>query len=111
MPRGGELGRTAMADRVRVPIVQVVMRRSRSGPFGLARVPRFAASRARRQGRHRMADRLEGKVALVTGSTAGCGEACARRFAAEGARVIVTGRSAERGERIAGEICAGGGEA
>lgn len=55
--------------------------------------------------------RLEGKVALVTGSTAGCGEASARRFAAEGARVIVTGRNAERGDRIAEEIRNAGGEA
>jgi 3alpha(or 20beta)-hydroxysteroid dehydrogenase len=33
---------------------------------------------------------LEGKVALVTGAGNGMGAACARRFAAEGARVIVT---------------------
>lgn len=55
--------------------------------------------------------RLEGKVALVTGSTAGCGEASARRFAAEGARVIVTGRNRERGEEISAQIRSGGGEA
>ena len=37
--------------------------------------------------------RLEGKVALVTGSTRGIGRATAVRFAAEGASVIVTGRT------------------
>jgi len=44
--------------------------------------------------------RLEGEVALVTGSTAGIGKAIALRFAAEGASVVVTGRDAERGARV-----------
>src|SRR4051812_39139714 len=39
---------------------------------------------------------LEDKVALVTGSTAGIGLAIATALAAEGARVIVNGRTAER---------------
>ena len=39
-----------------------------------------------------MARKLEGKVAVVTGGTSGIGLAAARRFAAEGARVFVTGR-------------------
>jgi NAD(P)-dependent dehydrogenase (short-subunit alcohol dehydrogenase family) len=39
-----------------------------------------------------MAGRLEGKVAVVTGGSTGIGFAVARRFAAEGARVYVTGR-------------------
>jgi hypothetical protein len=39
-----------------------------------------------------MARKLEGKVAVVTGGTTGIGLATARRFAAEGARVFVTGR-------------------
>lgn len=56
-------------------------------------------------------NRLAGRTALVTGSTAGCGEAIARRFASEGAKVIVTGRNRERGERIIGEIGADGGQA
>lgn len=33
--------------------------------------------------------RLEGKVALVTGAGSGFGEGMARRFVAEGARVVV----------------------
>ena len=44
--------------------------------------------------------RLDGEIALVTGSTAGIGKAIAIRFAAEGASVMVTGRDAERGEAV-----------
>jgi NAD(P)-dependent dehydrogenase (short-subunit alcohol dehydrogenase family) len=44
--------------------------------------------------------RLDGEVALVTGSTSGIGVHIARLFAAEGARVVVTGRDAERGARL-----------
>jgi NAD(P)-dependent dehydrogenase (short-subunit alcohol dehydrogenase family) len=39
-----------------------------------------------------MARRLSGKIAVVTGGTTGIGFASAKRFAAEGARVFVTGR-------------------
>jgi ketoreductase RED2 len=48
---------------------------------------------------------LDGKVALVTGSSSGIGEAVARSLAAEGARVVVNStRSVQAGERVAGEL-------
>ncbi len=43
---------------------------------------------------------LEGKVVLVTGATAGIGEAIACLFAAEGAQVVVHGRDVERGAAV-----------
>jgi ketoreductase RED2 len=48
---------------------------------------------------------LAGRVALVTGSTSGIGEAVARHYAAHGASVLVnSSRSVEAGERIAAEL-------
>ena len=48
--------------------------------------------------------RLKGKVAIITGGGTGIGAAVARRFAAEGARVVVMGRRRELLEPIAEEI-------
>lgn len=48
--------------------------------------------------------RLRDKVILVTGSTTGIGEATARRFVAEGARVVVHGLERELGEAVAREL-------
>jgi NAD(P)-dependent dehydrogenase (short-subunit alcohol dehydrogenase family) len=58
-----------------------------------------------------MTARLTGRTALVTGSTSGIGRAIATRFAAEGARVIVTGRRAEVGEKVVAAINEAGGSA
>jgi NAD(P)-dependent dehydrogenase (short-subunit alcohol dehydrogenase family) len=55
--------------------------------------------------------RLAGRVAWVSGGTSGIGEAVARLFAAEGARVAVVGRRQALARTIAGEIVESGGEA
>jgi A-factor type gamma-butyrolactone 1'-reductase (1S-forming) len=54
---------------------------------------------------------FEGKVALITGGTAGIGEATARRVASLGAKTVLVGRNEDDGQRIVSEILGDGAEA
>jgi NAD(P)-dependent dehydrogenase (short-subunit alcohol dehydrogenase family) len=47
---------------------------------------------------------LEGRVCIVTGGAQGIGEACARRFASERARVVIADVDDARGNALAGEL-------
>ena len=55
--------------------------------------------------------KLDGKVAIVTGSTSGMGRATAVLFAREGAKVVVTGRNEERAKAVVDQIKSEGNEA
>lgn len=55
--------------------------------------------------------RLEGKVAIVTGASGGIGMATARKFAAEGARVVLADLDAARVEALARELADSGARA
>ena len=55
--------------------------------------------------------RLQGKVALITGGNAGIGEAIARRFAREGASVVITGRRKDLLDKVVNDIAGEGGRA
>jgi NAD(P)-dependent dehydrogenase (short-subunit alcohol dehydrogenase family) len=54
---------------------------------------------------------FQNKTVLVTGGTSGIGRAAAERFAAAGAEVVISGRSAERGAEVVDAITAAGGRA
>jgi NAD(P)-dependent dehydrogenase (short-subunit alcohol dehydrogenase family) len=54
--------------------------------------------------------RVQGKVAIVTGGGSGIGRACCLRLAEEGAKVVVTDISEERGRETVGQIEARGGD-
>ncbi|HEX9784004.1 MAG TPA: SDR family oxidoreductase [Opitutaceae bacterium] len=57
-----------------------------------------------------MSKKLEGKVALITGASAGTGRASARALAGEGARLVLTARRQERLEALKTEMEALGGQ-
>ncbi len=56
-------------------------------------------------------NRLQGRVALVSGGASGIGAACAKRLAAAGAAVFLTDVDTLQGEQVAAEINASGGQA
>ena len=51
-----------------------------------------------------MAGKLSGKVAIITGASAGIGEASAKALAAEGAELVVTARREERLKKLVNEL-------
>ncbi len=55
--------------------------------------------------------RLKGKICVITGSASGIGRACAIRYAAEGARVVVADINTAGGEAVVAQIVESGGEA
>jgi len=58
-----------------------------------------------------MSKKLQGKVAIITGATAGIGRASARALAGEGALLVLTGRRQERLDELKQEIEAAGSQA
>ena len=56
-------------------------------------------------------NRLQDKVAIVTGSTSGIGIGIAKLYAAEGAKVVICGRRQAKGQAVVDEIVAAGGTA
>ncbi len=51
-----------------------------------------------------MTDKLKSKVVIITGASRGIGAAIAERFAAEGARVVITARTLEAGGKLPGSL-------
>lgn len=51
-----------------------------------------------------MSKKLKNKVCIVTGATSGMGKAIAKKFAREGAKLILSGRNLERGTKLAHQL-------
>lgn len=80
-----------------------------AGAVGLGAASRSVAAAQTPGASSRM--RFANKVVVITGATSGIGEATARAFAAEGAKVAFCGRREALGKQIEAEIRAAGGEA
>ena len=55
--------------------------------------------------------KLNNKVAIVTGAASGFGEGIAKRYAEEGAKIVVADLNDDAGARVVGEIEQAGGAA
>ena len=111
LARAGEVARVdpirrleGLREGTRLLAADLVERHVRVALPALVAIPVGLAVADQEQGRHLCTLAavdlgLAGRVCLVTGSTGGIGFATARLLAAEGARVVVTGRDAARVER------------